>query len=77
MKSKFQPIFDYIDEQTALLRSEMATKKDIQAIITAIDAFAKEAKDNRQERVFHENKVTKIENWVVTAAEKIEVPYNQ
>jgi hypothetical protein len=76
----FQPMFDYIDEhvdgQIKQLRTEMATKADIERILQAIDAFTKQSKDNNTETVVLKAKTERIEHWVIKAAEKTDIPYN-
>jgi len=76
----YQPIFDYIDEhvdgQIKQLRTEIATKADIERILQAIDAFTKESKDNSTETVVLKAKTERMEHWVIKAAEKTDIPYN-
>ena len=74
--TNFQPIFDYVDEKIDGLRAEMATKADIQTVLNAIDAFAKDSNNVKQEVVIAQAKTQQIEHWVIKASKKVEVPYN-
>jgi hypothetical protein len=77
--TNFQPIFDYIDEKITYLetglRSDIATKDDIQKILSAIDAFVTQSKDNSDSILVLEHKTEKLEHWTIAAAEKMDVPY--
>lgn len=79
--TNFQPIFDYLgtrlQQQTDELRSEMATKKDIDKILTALDNLAKITKDHGDGILVIGNRLDRIEHWISKAAVKIEVPYKQ
>ena len=77
--TNFQPIFDYIDKSKEDLKVELleviATKEQIKNLQDSVDAFARESKNHKQEDVIHKAQTSRIEKWVITAAEKIEVPY--
>ena len=73
--NNFKPIFDYIDEQTTLLRTELASKADIQKVLNAVSSIAKNSKDNEEKTNVLETKAERIEKWVMKAAEKTEIPY--
>ena len=73
--SNFQPIFDYIDQTKEALKAQMASKSDIERVITAIDAIAKRTYDHEDKTTILENKSERIEHWAIQAAEKIDIPY--
>ena len=75
----FKPIFDYIDQKSEEtvqeLKAEMATKADIDKVLTAIDGLAKRSKENDDGILVLEKKTERLEHWTIRAAEKIKVPY--
>ena len=40
-KSKFQPIFDYIDETKKEILTQVSSKEDVKKLREAVDAYAK------------------------------------
>ena len=73
--SNFQPIFDYIDQSIEGLKAQVASKSDIDRVITAIDGLAKQSKDHDDKIIILENKSEHFEHWAVKAGEKIDLPY--
>lgn len=71
----FQPIFDYIDQQSEELLAKVALKKDIEKLQTSVDSLSHRFDKFDKNAVVETAKVEKIEHWVIQAAEKTNVPY--
>ncbi len=71
----FQPIFEYIDEAEKRIKAEMASKADIEKVLSAVTAIATNYKKTDDKVSIQESKTERIEHWVIKAAEKVEVPY--
>jgi hypothetical protein len=71
----FQPIFDYIDQQSEELLAKVASKKDIEKLQTSVDTLGHRFDKIDKNAVVETAKVEKIEHWVIQAAEKTKVPY--
>jgi hypothetical protein len=75
----FQPIFDYIDKSQEdleiRLKRDLASKEDVRKIQETLDSFAKDNKNFGQDLKVVENKASRLESWVLKAAEKTEIPY--
>jgi hypothetical protein len=78
--TNFQPIFDYIDNTKKELLSEMeekfVTKSEIAKLQNTVDSIALSFKNNDDKVKVVEEKTTRIENWVMKTAEKVDVPIN-
>jgi hypothetical protein len=78
--TNFKPIFDYIDQKVdnleIKLKTELASKQDIQRILNAIDSFAGQSKLREQEQIVLKAKTERIEHWVNDASKKVNVPYS-
>ncbi len=78
--SNFKSIFDYIDQKVdgleEKLKTELASKQDIQRILDAIDSFAGQSKTREQEQTVLKVKTERIEHWVIDASKKVNVPYS-
>lgn len=78
--TNFKPIFDYIDQKVdnleIKLKTELASKQDIQRILNAIDSFAGQSKLREQEQIVLKAKTERIEHWVTDASKKFNVPYS-
>ena len=64
-----------LDESLADLRSDVATKEELRALIKSVDAFAKLGKDYFQEVAVVGARVTRMEAWIEQAAKQIGVQY--
>ena len=74
-KSKFQPIFDYIDETKKEILAQVASKKDIKKLQDSVDAYAKQTRDYYQEVTIVVAKVNRMEAWIQRVASKVGVEY--
>ncbi len=78
-ETNFQPIFDYIDESEkrikSEIKSEMATKADIERVLKAVGAISKTSSEHEDKLLEAQNKTEQLEHWVIQAAERTEVPY--
>ena len=75
VKSKFQPVFDYIDETKKEILAQVADKEDIKKLQDSMDAYAKQTKDYYQEVTVVVAKVSRMEAWIQRAAGKVGVEY--
>lgn len=73
--SKFQPIFDYIDETKKEILAQVATKESIKKLQDSVDVYAKQTKDYYQEVTIVIAKVNRMEAWIQTVANKVGVEY--
>ena len=75
----FQPVFDYIDNKVSELKTDLAStvasKEDIKNLQKHIDGLAKQTKEAGEKATVADAKANKVEKWVITAAEKINLPY--
>jgi hypothetical protein len=59
------------------LRKELASKKDLDLLRNAVDAYAKQSKDYYQEVTVLVAKVQRMEAWIQQAAVKLGVEYQK
>ncbi len=52
---------------------DLATKKDVDNILTAVDAYSKKADEYFQEMVMLSHKIDRHEKWIKLLAEKLDV----
>jgi hypothetical protein len=57
------------------MRSELADKKDIDRVLTAVDAIAKRSKDYDENVTVALSKLERIEHWIQDAAKKLGIKY--
>ncbi len=74
-KSKFQPIFDYIDDTKKEILAAVATKDDIKKLQDSVDSYAKQTKDYYQEVTVVIAKVNRMEAWIQSVSGKVGVKY--
>jgi hypothetical protein len=73
MDKRFEVIIQNMVTKAELeeMRSELADKKDIDRVLTAVDAIAKRSKDYDENVTVALSKLERIEHWIEDAAKKI------
>ena len=88
LKDQFEKINTRFDSLTTFLqqhmltkaelqemRSELADKKDIDRVLTAVDAIAKRSKDYDENVIIALSRLDRIEQWIQDAAKKLGIEY--
>lgn len=77
MDKRFDAIIQNMVTKTELqeIRLELADKKDIDRVLTAVDAIAKRSKDYDENVTIALSKLERIEHWIQDAAKKLGIKY--
>jgi hypothetical protein len=81
LDQKFENLHGFLGEHMATktdleeLRSELASKEDINQVITAVDGIAKQMQTYNEEMPAIQQQLRDMKDWIMEAAKKIGVEY--
>lgn len=72
----FQPVFDYIDQNSVVLKEEILSAVDLRLveIRTDIANLSGQMKDFREEMLISSHRTDRLEAWAKRVGKKVDIP---